>query len=71
MVSTTEIAKLPVEDRLKLVDFIWDTILADTDGPPITDDLRQFIDERLADIKRNPNDQCSWEEFRRSLPYSK
>jgi len=69
MVSTAEIAKLPVEDRLKLVDFIWETIFQDSDSLPVTDDLRRFIDERLADINSNPNDKCSWEEFRRSLPY--
>jgi len=69
MVSTAEIAKMPVEDRLRLVDFIWETILQDSDNAPVTDELRRFIDERLADIKQNPNDQCSWEEFRRTLPY--
>lgn len=68
MVSTAEIASLPVEERLKLLDFIWETLENEPAGPPLTEEQRLDIDARLAEIERHPNDKCSWEEFRRTLP---
>jgi putative addiction module component (TIGR02574 family) len=62
MISTSEIASLPIEERLKLVDFIWDTILHDPVGPPVTEALGRELDRRLAHAEKNPNDESSWEE---------
>ena len=51
-----EILKLPVEERLRLVELIWESLAADPSGVPLGDAHRAVIDERLAEHERNPDD---------------
>jgi putative addiction module component (TIGR02574 family) len=39
--------KLPVEERVKLVEDIWDSIAADQQAPPLTVDQKAELDRRL------------------------
>lgn len=43
-----EIARLPVEERLRLVEDIWESIRANPDGLPMTEAQRAELDRRLA-----------------------
>jgi putative addiction module component (TIGR02574 family) len=54
-----EILKLPVEERLRLVELIWESLAADPSGVPLGDAHRAVIDERLAEHERKPDDVVS------------
>ena len=51
-----EILQLPVEERLRLVQLIWDSVAADPSAASLSDAHRAVIDERLAEHERNPDD---------------
>jgi putative addiction module component (TIGR02574 family) len=57
-----EILKLPVEERMRLVEIIWASLAADPTGVPLGDAHRAVIDERLAEHERNPEDVVSLDE---------
>ena len=58
---------LPVEERLALVEDIWDSIAADSAALPLTDAQRAELDRRLAEHENNPDDVVPWEELRGSI----
>lgn len=50
-----EILNMPVGDRLQLVCKIWDSI--SHDGlPPVSDEVRSLIDDRIAEADANPEE---------------
>jgi len=57
--------KLSPSDRLELIAALWDT-LSDEDLP-VTPEERALLDERLADVERNPDAQSPWEEVKARL----
>jgi putative addiction module component (TIGR02574 family) len=70
MVASLEalgIDRLSVEDRLKLVEEIWDSIATDSTALPLTPDQRQELERRLAAHKANPEEAVPWSEVRESL----
>lgn len=57
-----EILNLPVEERLRLVELIWESIAANPSAVPLSDAHRAVIDERLAEHARDPDDVVSRDE---------
>jgi len=57
-----EILKLPVEERLRLVELIWESIAANPSAVSLSDAHRAVIDERLAEHARDPDDVVSRDE---------
>jgi putative addiction module component (TIGR02574 family) len=43
----TKLQDLPLEERLKLVEDLWDSIAAEEGGIPLTEAQRRLLDERL------------------------
>ena len=60
--DVAEILKLPVEERLRLVELIWESLSAAPDAVPLSDAHRAAIDEELADHRRDPNDVLTLEQ---------
>lgn len=54
---------LPVEERFELAETLWDSL----HELPVTDWQREILDERLADLQRNPQGSRSWEEVKARL----
>lgn len=54
--DVAEILKLPVEERLRLVELIWQSIAVNPSAIPLSDAHCAVIDERLAEHDRNPED---------------
>ena len=48
--------KLPVEERIRLVELIWESLLPDSSALPLSDAHRAVLDERLAEHERHPED---------------
>jgi putative addiction module component (TIGR02574 family) len=57
-----QILALPIEDRVRLVEAIWDSISAVPEALPLTDWQREELDRRLADFEANPDAGSSLEE---------
>jgi len=53
--------RLPVEDRLALAEAIWDSVAADLESAPLTDEERRELERRLADSIARPNAVTPWE----------
>ncbi len=60
--DVAEILKLPAEERLRLVEIIWASLVTDPSSVPLGDAHRAVIDERLAEHERNPDDVVSRDE---------
>lgn len=54
--DVAEILKLPIEERLRLVELIWQSIAVNPSAIPLSDAHCAVIDERLAEHDRNPED---------------
>jgi putative addiction module component (TIGR02574 family) len=56
-----EVESWPIEDRIRLVQEVWDRIAAADDGPDLTAAEKAELDRRLAALDANPDDVISWE----------
>lgn len=63
--------RLPVAERIELVQAIWDSVVAQSSTVPVTDEQRIELDRRLADAEANPSDERPWSEVRASLERSR
>jgi putative addiction module component (TIGR02574 family) len=57
-----EILALPIEDRVRLVEAIWDSISALPDALPLTEWHKEELDRRLEDLEKNPDAGSTLEE---------
>lgn len=66
-IPMSEILKLSVSERIQLVEDIWDSIAADPDTLPLTDEQRAELDDRIDDAEANPGQGRPWSEVRDRL----
>lgn len=57
-----DILKLPVEERLRLVELIWESLVERPSDVPLGEAHRAAIDERLAEHERDPDNVVSRKE---------
>ncbi len=62
-----EIERLPVADRLVLVQEIWDRIVESNAVLPLTESQRDELDRRMADLEAHPEIAVPWEQVEQSL----
>jgi putative addiction module component (TIGR02574 family) len=62
--ALAEIASLPVDDRIQLVEAIWDTIAAEPGQPALTDAQQGELDRRLDSQAAPAGEGVSWEEVK-------
>lgn len=63
--SETEIArmlKLPPEERLRLVELLWESLCASPSSVSLSEDHLAAIDRELAEHRRNPDDVLTLEQ---------
>ena len=65
--SVAEILELPVAERIRLVELIWDSIAAVPETVPVSEDLKAELDRRLAEFEANPEGGSPWEEVRQRI----
>jgi putative addiction module component (TIGR02574 family) len=59
--TLAEISSLSVDDRIKLVQAIWDT------HPDLTEAQKKDLDRRVAELDDSPDQVLTWEEIKRGL----
>ena len=62
-----DVMKLPIPDRVKLADEIYQSIDGETDDTPIPAGLLAEMERRDAAHEANPNSGCTLEELEREL----
>lgn len=65
-VKSLGIDRLPLEERLALVEEIWDSIAADAGALPLTDAQRRELEKRIAEDDAKPDDITPWEQIKAS-----
>ena len=58
---------LNVEDRLQLIEELWDSLAVTPEAIPVTDAQRKELARRRRAHARNPSAAKSWEEVRANL----
>lgn len=58
------INRMNLEDRLTLVQEIWDSIAAELEGMPLTEAQQRELERRLAAHATDPSQVISWEEVK-------
>jgi putative addiction module component (TIGR02574 family) len=67
MTDIAELRALPVADRLKLIEDLWDSIERDAEALPLPDWHRAEIDRRLDTLETGASVSAPWEEVRRRI----
>ena len=67
LLKSLGIDRLSVEERLALVEDLWDSIAEESAATSLTDAQRAELDRRLADHDANPNDVVPWDEVKASI----
>jgi putative addiction module component (TIGR02574 family) len=62
MTEIKEILKLSVEERLHLVQTIWDSISGEAEDAEISKEHKAILNDRLESYKKNPEDNVNWED---------
>jgi putative addiction module component (TIGR02574 family) len=60
--TTLGLDRLSIEERIQLVQEIWDSISLEAEQLPLTEAKRNELDRRLASLEANPTNVVPWEE---------
>ena len=65
-IKSLGIDRLPLEERLALVEEIWDSIATDSAAVPLTEAQRAELQKRIEEDDAHPDDLTSWEQVKAS-----
>jgi len=66
-ITASDIAGMPVQQRIQLVEDIWDSIAAMPDAVEMPQWHKQELDKRLEAYQENPKDGMEWKEVNKSI----
>jgi putative addiction module component (TIGR02574 family) len=68
-ITTTlnQIVALDIQDRIRLVQAILDSIAAEQIDPDLTESQKQELDRRIDDYEANPDEVMTWTEVKASI----
>jgi putative addiction module component (TIGR02574 family) len=66
-ISVAEILELPVQERIRLVELIWESIAAVPEAVEVTPEIRVELEERLKEFEANSEAGYSWEQVKLHL----
>ncbi len=58
--TITDLLQLSLEERIQLVEDLWDSIAAAPEALSLTEAQKQELDRRLEDYHRDPNAGSPW-----------
>ena len=65
-ISIADIFELPVQERIRLVELIWDSV-AQAEAVEISPALKAELETRLAEFEANPEAGYSWDQVKSHL----
>jgi putative addiction module component (TIGR02574 family) len=57
-----EVDSWPIDERIQLVEAVWDRIVASGEHSELTSAQKAELDQRLAELNAAPNELLSWDE---------
>ena len=66
-VNLSEVQKLPIDERLKLVESIWDSIAEFPEALKLSDAQSRVLKDRLEDYEADPTAGIPWSELKSQL----
>ena len=63
-ISITDILQLPVQERIQLVELIWDSITAVPEAVMVSPALKAELESRLREFEDNPEEGYSWDQVK-------
>ena len=66
-ISVAEILELPVQERIRLVELIWESIAAVPEAVEVTPEIKAELEERLKEFEANPEAGYLWEQVKSHL----
>lgn len=65
--TLSEIKSLSLEERIHLVQAIWDSIAAEQVHPDLTDAQKQELDRRIDAHETDPQNVMTWDEVKAAI----
>jgi putative addiction module component (TIGR02574 family) len=62
-----EILELPVQERIRLVELIWESVAAIPEAVKVSPELKVDLEERLRQFEADPEAGYSWDEVKARL----
>jgi len=66
-ISLSEVLKLPVPERIRLVEAIWDSVAAEPDKIELPAWQAEELDRRLAEFQKDPAAGIPWNEVKQRI----
>ena len=66
-IDYADILALSIDDRIALVQAIWDSIADETGALPVPEEQQRELDRRIAELDANPENVLTWDEFNARL----
>ena len=66
-ISVADILELPLQERIQLVEVIWESIAAFPNAIEVPPELKTELNARLADFTENPEAGYSWDQVKAHL----
>ena len=66
-ISIADILELPVQERIRLVELIWDSVAAVPEAVKISPALKVELEARLVEFEANPEAGYSWDQAKSCL----
>jgi len=66
-IPISDILELPVQERIRLVELIWDSVAAVPEAVEVTPELKIELEARLKEFEANPEAGYSWDEVKLRL----
>ena len=67
MIRIEDILQLSIDERLDLVEQIWDSITASDEPLPLTEAQRAELDRRMQAHVQNPGEVETWDEVKSKI----
>jgi putative addiction module component (TIGR02574 family) len=66
-ISVADILELPVQERIHLVEVIWESIAAFPQALEVSPELKSELNIRMAEFERDPEAGYSWDQVKAKL----
>ncbi len=66
-ISVADILELPVQERIQLVELIWESIAAFPQAIAVSPELKSDLNARLVEFERDPEAGYAWDQVKAQL----